>query len=481
MKYKIERGKPMLKNKKNTRKQTRIIKKASGITLIALVVTIIVLLILAGISIMMLTGNNGILTRAGFAKDETIVGQEKEQVELAYVSAAIKKLGDSVSSSELQTELNNSVGNGKTVVTGTGTLYVHFNETKHNYTVGQNNKVARIADGDELPQTITHTVTTLANSFKKITIDVPNVKPFEELSIEELEILLRRSNTYFDSRYSKTLREQFVEAAGGEENYDDFLRDNLNQEGISTEELTTRKQLEDAMLELFKNHGADVTFDDPGDRVSGIVNMGVAGYEEHLRDVLEDLGITQSFICSVKNKATEWDIDVKDASSFIATSNAIYQITVTTSEGEELVDEVTVSGITYESMTKKAMELGYSEYWGGVEDNSVASNLVENIWDNAQGNDNNLNDYEVYFNGNKIENSEIEAGSPNSASIKIKDETGSFIGYFAFAINVIDTETGVVGLRVPIYTDSPINKEFIKASEFIIVYDNVNHKMVIEE
>ena len=35
----------------------------TGITLIALVITIIVLLILAGVSIAMLTGNNGILTR----------------------------------------------------------------------------------------------------------------------------------------------------------------------------------------------------------------------------------------------------------------------------------------------------------------------------------------------------------------------------------------------------------------------------------
>ena len=38
-------------------------KQENGITLIALVVTIIVLLILAGISIAMLTGQNGILNR----------------------------------------------------------------------------------------------------------------------------------------------------------------------------------------------------------------------------------------------------------------------------------------------------------------------------------------------------------------------------------------------------------------------------------
>ena len=88
--------------------------KNSGITLIALVITVIVLLILAGISISMLSGNNGILQRAGDARDETIIGQEKEQVELAYVSAAVKKLGDEVDEEALGIELNSSVGNGKT-------------------------------------------------------------------------------------------------------------------------------------------------------------------------------------------------------------------------------------------------------------------------------------------------------------------------------------------------------------------------------
>ena len=45
----------------------------TGITLIALVVTIIVLLILAGVSISMLTGQNGILNRA--AVNGKIIGR----------------------------------------------------------------------------------------------------------------------------------------------------------------------------------------------------------------------------------------------------------------------------------------------------------------------------------------------------------------------------------------------------------------------
>ena len=45
--------------------------KENAITLIALVLTIIVLLILAGVSVAMLTGTNGILTQAQLAKSET--------------------------------------------------------------------------------------------------------------------------------------------------------------------------------------------------------------------------------------------------------------------------------------------------------------------------------------------------------------------------------------------------------------------------
>ncbi len=58
--------------------------KQEGITLIALVITIIVLLILAGVSIAMLTGQNGILTQANNAKIEQSHGSVREGIALAY-------------------------------------------------------------------------------------------------------------------------------------------------------------------------------------------------------------------------------------------------------------------------------------------------------------------------------------------------------------------------------------------------------------
>ena len=53
--------------------------KNKGITLIALVITIIVLLILAGVSIAMLTGENGILMQAQNAKSVSKIADIKEK------------------------------------------------------------------------------------------------------------------------------------------------------------------------------------------------------------------------------------------------------------------------------------------------------------------------------------------------------------------------------------------------------------------
>ncbi len=62
--------------------KTKVNERQKGITLIALVITIIVLLILAGVSIAMLTGDNGILNQANDSKIETAVGTVKEQIKL---------------------------------------------------------------------------------------------------------------------------------------------------------------------------------------------------------------------------------------------------------------------------------------------------------------------------------------------------------------------------------------------------------------
>ncbi|MFR8233346.1 MAG: Tfp pilus assembly protein FimT/FimU [Clostridia bacterium] len=127
-----------------------------GITLIALVITIIVLLILAGVSIAMLTGDNGILTQATGAKKENIKGQEKEQILLAMQSIRIEKerknLPVRVSTEELQNQL--IYDGAKNVIVETGendNLEVDYLDTRNSYIVDQNGNIEESKIGEEGP------------------------------------------------------------------------------------------------------------------------------------------------------------------------------------------------------------------------------------------------------------------------------------------------------------------------------------------
>lgn len=67
-------------------------KKERGITLVALVVTIVVLLILAGVSISMVLGNNGIVTKAQASQAAQDKAYAKEVVESGLKSVQIDVL-----------------------------------------------------------------------------------------------------------------------------------------------------------------------------------------------------------------------------------------------------------------------------------------------------------------------------------------------------------------------------------------------------
>ena len=84
------------------------LKTNKGITLIALVITIIVLLILAGVTIATLTGDNGILTKAQNAKTQNDKATVKEKVDLA-IAASLDETGK-ISLEQLKTNLNNVDG-----------------------------------------------------------------------------------------------------------------------------------------------------------------------------------------------------------------------------------------------------------------------------------------------------------------------------------------------------------------------------------
>ena len=121
-----------------------------GITLIALVITIIVLLILAGVSIAMLTGENGILTKATESTEKTQKAEAEEALKLT-ISGILSNMLDptyegtenTISKSNIETmiqKINSNVTASCTEGSGNLTVSLTINSTTYEgYTVNTTN------------------------------------------------------------------------------------------------------------------------------------------------------------------------------------------------------------------------------------------------------------------------------------------------------------------------------------------------------
>lgn len=89
-------------------------KKEKGITLVALVVTIIILLILAGVALALVSGGNGILNKVEVALDKTkeASAREKLEMELISVKADVLSKGEKISLTDLDERKEELADNG---------------------------------------------------------------------------------------------------------------------------------------------------------------------------------------------------------------------------------------------------------------------------------------------------------------------------------------------------------------------------------
>lgn len=163
-------------------------QEISGITLIALVVTIIVLLILAGVSISMLTGQNGILNRSAEAKEKTEMAQSKEKVKLA-VTAAIADGNGTLTIENLKKELSN---NGITIP-DSATFPVTVTIGNSSYQIDQTGNITEASTTPQISYTVTNTdgteITDTANSnlpeSAKLNVTITNIS---ELTVTSIKI-----------------------------------------------------------------------------------------------------------------------------------------------------------------------------------------------------------------------------------------------------------------------------------------------------
>ena len=150
-------------------------KNQKGITLIALVITIIVLLILAGVSIAMLTGQNGILTQAQNANDATLKGEAEEAVKLAINTIMTNKSAEEagVNSNTTITKLTTlTAGNIKQVMENNNATCIvgyYTGTTEDSSAEGAGNSVTLTYKNNANSQT-TVNVTVTNGAVKSVTI-----------------------------------------------------------------------------------------------------------------------------------------------------------------------------------------------------------------------------------------------------------------------------------------------------------------------
>ena len=140
-----------------------------GITLIALVITIIVLLILAGVSIATLTGQNGVLIKASTAQKDTEIENAKEQAKIDIANWIADKLEN-----EEKAELNDSII--KIIITGKN--YVSTEEGQPG-----DNSFKTKENGYEIPYSDLYNKTTGSNPTLPTTADTKPYLPDDNTKV----------------------------------------------------------------------------------------------------------------------------------------------------------------------------------------------------------------------------------------------------------------------------------------------------------
>ena len=156
-------------------------RKNNGITLIALVITIVVLIILAGVTISMLSGNNGLLNKATEAKEQTEIGNEKEIISMSISVDLMNNKGENNTKAGIQEELDNMEGEGNTKVLTDGDGYIiSFLNTNRNYKVEGNNQIEGPIEIEIVEDEYAGDIT------KNGTLDGSEEKPYKITCIEDL-------------------------------------------------------------------------------------------------------------------------------------------------------------------------------------------------------------------------------------------------------------------------------------------------------
>ncbi len=141
MKLKVNTGNQEVK--KNTQKIEKYRKQNQGITLIALVVTIVVLLILAGITLVMVLGENGIINQAKIAKEKQKESEYLDQLSIAVINSKVNT-SYNINLDTLETQINQIQGTIEKQGEDENLPWAVTFESEYKFRIEENGNIAKI-------------------------------------------------------------------------------------------------------------------------------------------------------------------------------------------------------------------------------------------------------------------------------------------------------------------------------------------------
>lgn len=176
--------------KKKRKIATSSYKQNLGITIVALVITIIVLLIISGVSIIMLGGKDSLIDRAKDAKEESNLGSAKDIINLKISNIQIGSYLETQKLPNLQyvsdklcedkeieyVELGKKIASTKIDVKGYSSIYTKLKEYPYKFEINSSLQLASI-DGEN----IIDNNQTIENRLAKLEQEVTNLKTENEL------------------------------------------------------------------------------------------------------------------------------------------------------------------------------------------------------------------------------------------------------------------------------------------------------------
>lgn len=119
-------------------------KETKAITLVSLVVTIIILLILAGVSLNLVVGEEGIVKRTSDARDENEIAQEKEKIQLALSSFSISANENSDYDTSFNNIISETFPNDVDIINDKSNIILKIKSSNRTYVIDNNKNVLKV-------------------------------------------------------------------------------------------------------------------------------------------------------------------------------------------------------------------------------------------------------------------------------------------------------------------------------------------------